>query len=672
MAGVLPLASVGHFGLGFTMTAPSRPCTACNAPVPLGDMFCPACGADAPTEAPPASDAAAAPPDEPSLAELEAQLQLALGSAFEVRRLLGRGGFGDVWEAYDLRLGRSVAVKVLRPELATSSAFRKRFHREARAVAKMRHPGIVPIYHIGETQGLMYFIMPLVEGITLKTALDQEGQLSPDEATRILAEASQALREAHRRGIVHRDLKPENVMLEGPERRVLLMDFGIAQSQEPDRELTGGGLVLGSPEFMSPEQATGERRLDARSDIYSLGVVGYRMLSGKLPFVAETAREILTQHVLTPPEPLADCALVPARLSDTVMRCLAKQPDERWQSVDELLAALLGDRPLSDFQSLVTSPPLGVAAAPAAAAPAARPARRRWRFTLAVSLSAAAVGAVAWFGVGWNDLRRWEAAAIAVVTAYDDEADSLRAMAERYRQGAITGAQYRAAELSLHRAVEARVNAGYGSNLNQLAAWPSVLRDHVGAARRGTWAATLPGAALALLPSGIPGCTVERRDGVVVLRDGAPRTNCWWATLPGPTVRSYAAPVEYHLTFVATGAHPADAGLGLAWCGKDKRCWVLWAWLDGRVEWALHAPGIGLSARQLGSPLRIAAGTHALRVRFEGGGLRLWVDGRPVLARASGEDTATPRQPGDLQVVVQNTAITMPGPEALTVVGMRR
>jgi predicted Ser/Thr protein kinase len=669
------------------MTTPPRPCTVCNNPVPGGDLFCPACGADAPTEIAPGPDAAAAAAAAAGWDELQAELQQALGSAFEVRRRLGRGGFGEVWEAYDVRLGRSVAVKVLRPELATSSAFRRRFHREARAVARMRHAGIVPIYHIGETQGLMYFIMPLVEGVTLKTALDQEGRLRADEATRILAEASEALREAHRRGIVHRDLKPENVMLEGPERRVLLMDFGIAQSEDVDKELTGGGLVLGSPEYMSPEQATGTRQLDGRSDIYSLGVMGYRMLAGRLPFVAPTAREILTQHVLTPPEPLSDCAPVPPRLSDAVMRCLAKHPDDRWQSVDELLAALLGDAHLRDSLAPVASPPLGVKAAaapesPAADVPAPRPARRRRTVALGAALGAAAL-AVGWLALRWNEARgrdaaaaavasSYEAAALAVVTSYEETADSLRAMADGFRQGTLTGAQYRAAELALHRAVEARIDARYGAVLNDLAAWPAALREHVGTALRATWGATLPSAALGLQASGTAGCGMQARDSAVALADDASGTNCWWSAAPAAAATAFAAPVEYSLTFQVTGARPADAGLGLAWCGSASRCRVLWLWLAGRVEWATHTTGRGLGALQLGPQLKLASGAHRLRTRFEGGGLKVWLDGRLVLARASGENAAAPRRPADLRMIVQNTVITLPGPEGLTVVGMRR
>jgi predicted Ser/Thr protein kinase len=690
MTGVSPAVLGRHTRFGFEITTSPRPCTVCMRPVPGGELFCPACGADAPTEVALRPDAAArAAASQGEWMELQGELQQALGPAFEVRRLLGRGGFGEVWEAYDLQLGRSVAVKVLRPELATSRAFRQRFHREARAVARMRHSGIVPIYHIGEAQGLMYFIMPLVEGVTLKMALDQAGRLSAEEATRILAEASEALREAHRRGIVHRDLKPENFMLEGPERRVLLMDFGIAQSEDVDRELTGGGLVLGSPEYMSPEQATGSRQLDARSDIYSLGVVGYRMLAGRLPFIADTAREILTQHVMTPPEPLADCAPVPPPLSDAVMRCLAKDPVDRFQSVDELLAALPGDAATRGGRVVVASPPLGLAVAPAPSVPARRPARRRWTLVLGFLVVAAAVAAAGWLATRWNTLRRREAAALAaatsyreatsyqaaalgVVTSYERAADSLRVMADRFRRGALTGVQYRAAELALHREVESSVEARYGSVLNDLAAWPGDLRQHVRTALRGTWDATLPSSVLGLRESATAGCTMERRESVVVLRDGASGTNCWWSAAPAAAVPAYAAPVEYSLSYQVSGSRSADAGLGLAWCGTTGRCRVLWLWLEGRIEWASHATGGGLAALQLGPRLRLAPGPHHLRVRLEGGGLRVWQDGRPVLARSRGEAAATLRQPDALRVIVQNTAIALSGSEAMTVVGMRR
>jgi predicted Ser/Thr protein kinase len=670
------------------MTAPLRACTACNAPLEGGVMFCPVCGAASPTE--PANDADEAEllglPARPSWAEMQGDLQRALGPGFEVRRLLGRGGFGEVWEAYDVRLARSVAVKVLRAELAASGAFRERFNREARAIAKLRHSGIVPIYHVGESQGLVYFIMPLVEGVTLKATLDQQGRLEPEEATRILAEASDALREAHRRGIVHRDLKPENVMLEGPERRVLLMDFGIAQTEDADRELTGAGLVLGSPEYMSPEQATGARQLDGRSDIYSLGVVGYRMLAGKLPFMAETAREILAQHVLTPPEPVANFAPLPLHLSYAVMRCLAKRPDERWQSVDELMTALAGDVPVP-AEPWAKSPPSGARAVAqswegargsvpstgVAAMPAEAPGRRRWRtLAIGVPLAAVVVAGSVWGYRRWSDIRGWEVAGVAVVTSYQRTTDSLRSLADRFRRGVMTGSDYRVRAMAVQRAVETRIDTGYGPILDDLSAWPGTLRDTVEAALHSSWLASLPSAALTLQESAVAGCTMQRSDSVLQLRDGARGTNCWWSAEPDAGAGALGAPIEYALSFRANASLPADAGLGLAWCGEAARCRVLWVWLaGGRVEWSSHLSGGGLSARVLGERVSVAGGMHRLDVRIEGGRIRVRMDGRQVLASASGEESAWLTQPGDLRVVVQNTGIELLGSEALTVVGMR-
>jgi len=664
------------------MTGQLRTCSACNTPLAGGVLFCPVCGAPTPTElaADLEDEVITAPAPRPSWAEMQGDLQRALGPAFEVRRLLGRGGFGEVWDVWDVRLARSVAVKVLRAELAASSAFRERFNREARAIAKLRHSGIVPIYHVGESQGLVYFIMPLVDGVTLKAMLDQEGKLDPEEATRILAEASDALREAHRRGIVHRDLKPENVMLEGPERRVLLMDFGIAQSEDADKDLTGAGLVLGSPEYMSPEQATGARQLDGRSDIYSLGVVGYRMLAGKLPFVAETAREVLAQHVLTPPEPVANFAPLPLHLSYAVMRCLAKRPDERWQTVDELIDALSGDAPVPDMP-WAESPPHAVrSATPWALARPSLPQQvgapapaRRWRRALAIGVPSVAVLAGALWGYGrWSERRNWDAAALAVVASYQDATDSLRLMADRFRQGVMTGSDYRVQGAAVQQSVETRIDTTYGPILDDLSAWPAELRDHVETALHASWAAMLPSAALELQASGVVGCALTQGDSAAVLKDGARGANCWWSAAPAAGAAGVAAPVEYALRFKAPASGPADAGFGLAWCGRASQCRVLWIWLGGsrRVEWAGYSSGAGLIAHRMGEPVQ-AGGTHRLGVRLDGRLLRVWMDERLVLSYQDGEEVTSLTRPGDLRVVVQNTAIDLVGPEALTVVGMR-
>jgi hypothetical protein len=267
---------------------------------------------------------------------------LALGEGYEVRTLLGQGGFGLVFTAFDKRLKRDLAVKVLRTELARSGSFLDRFEREAMTAAQLRHPNIVPIYSIGEKDGLAYIVMPLIHGETLQALLERDGPLPLPETCRILVDAAAALSAAHHVGLIHRDIKPDNIMLEGPERRVLLMDFGIAKMmRNTDATLTGTGVLIGTPLYMSPEQAGGDRDVDQRSDIYSLGIVAYHMLTGKPPFGGTSGADLIRHHVLTP---AADVRLsrpnVPTMLAGTVMRCLRKERDKRWQTAEELRNAL--------------------------------------------------------------------------------------------------------------------------------------------------------------------------------------------------------------------------------------------------------------------------------------------------------------------------------------------
>ena len=270
------------------------------------------------------------------------RLQLALGDGFEVRTLLGQGGFGLVFTAFDKRLKRDLAVKVLRTELAKAGSFLDRFEREAMTAAQLRHPNIVPIYSVGEKDGLAYIVMPLIHGETLQALLERDGPLPLAETCRILVDAAGALAAAHSVGLIHRDIKPDNIMLEGPERRVLLMDFGIAKIlSNTDASLTGTGVLIGTPLYMSPEQASGDRDVDQRSDIYSLGIVAYHMLTGKPPFGGTSGADLIRQHVLTP---AADVRVsrpnVPTMLAGTVMRCLRKERDKRWQTAGELQSAL--------------------------------------------------------------------------------------------------------------------------------------------------------------------------------------------------------------------------------------------------------------------------------------------------------------------------------------------
>jgi len=274
-------------------------------------------------------------------AELHARLARALGAGYEVRRLVGHGGFATVYAALDTQLKRDVAIKVLRPELGAEPTMRERFRREAEAVARLRHPHIVPIYAVGEGEGLAWYIMPLITGESLRARLERENRLPTALVRRMLIEAAEALTAAHRAGLVHRDIKPDNILLDGEETRVLLTDFGIAKAFGGDaRGLTGSGVVIGTPQYMSPEQATGEP-VDARSDLYALGVVAYQMLAGEMPFVGISVAAVLLKQVTedapTVTRRRPDC---PPDLAVAIARCLAKSPHDRWSSADDLLRAL--------------------------------------------------------------------------------------------------------------------------------------------------------------------------------------------------------------------------------------------------------------------------------------------------------------------------------------------
>ena len=334
------------------MIPTERDCPTCKTPLPQDAVYCAVCGVPGSARSPapmtvPVPQAptqgrielAERPGDE---AEGRQRLQLALGEGYEVRELLGRGGFGLVFTAFDKRLKRDLAIKVLRMELAMSANFMDRFEREAMTAAQLRHPNIVPIYTIGEKDGLAYIVMPLIRGETLQALLERDGPLPMAETCRILTDAASALAAAHGVGLIHRDIKPDNIMLEGPERRVLLMDFGIAKMlSSSDAALTGTGVLIGTPLYMSPEQGSGDKDQDQRSDIYSFGVVAYHMITGKPPFAGTSGADLIRQHVLTP---ATDVRMfrptIPPALAAAVMRCLQKDRSKRWQSAEELRAAL--------------------------------------------------------------------------------------------------------------------------------------------------------------------------------------------------------------------------------------------------------------------------------------------------------------------------------------------
>jgi eukaryotic-like serine/threonine-protein kinase len=314
-------------------------CPSCHIPVDDSQRFCPACGT--------------------VLAEGEAQgpdpmIGQVLGGKYTVVRLIGEGGMGAVYEG-EQQLGttkRKVAVKTLHPHLSRDPKIKARFEREVGTIAELEHPNTIQVYDFGTTaEGILYIVMEFLQGKSLADAIEKGGPMAPERVVNILQQVCGSLEEAHGRGIVHRDLKPDNVVLverAGKKDFVKVLDFGIAKrSKEEDKDeqkLTQQGMVLGTPPYMSPEQFTG-RPIDSRSDIYSLGVMTYEMLSGKLPFKADTAWEWATQHMTQPPIPIeslpeASRATEPMRAA--LRKALAKSPDDRFQTVREFIDAFSG------------------------------------------------------------------------------------------------------------------------------------------------------------------------------------------------------------------------------------------------------------------------------------------------------------------------------------------
>ena len=262
----------------------------------------------------------------------------ALNGQYEIEREIGRGGMGVVYLARDLRLDRMVAIKTLPPSLAGDPTVRERFLREARTAARLNHPNIVPIHRADELGGQVFFVMGFIDGDSLAGKLTT-GPLSPRDSLPILRDVAAALGYAHRQGVVHRDVKTENILLDTVTGRAMVTDFGIARVAAA-APLTATGQVLGTVYYLSPEQVADEN-VDARSDIYALGVVGFAMLSGRFPFDGALASAVLISHVVKPAPALSSVAPhVPARLATIIDRCLAKNPADRFQSCDEFDAAL--------------------------------------------------------------------------------------------------------------------------------------------------------------------------------------------------------------------------------------------------------------------------------------------------------------------------------------------
>jgi len=266
-----------------------------------------------------------------------------LAHEFQIVRLLGRGAMGSVYLARDLALHRVVAIKVLRWDLAASIDDMERFRREARTTGQLSHPSIVPLHSFGESPNVMYMVMRYVPGESLGTRVRRLGKLSPEETRRILAELALTLDYAHREGIVHRDLKPENILLEisGESVRPMVADFGVAMRRSYDPPPGELRRSFGTPHFMSPEQAAGEIDIDGRSDIYSLGVLGYLMLSGELPYSGDTVQQISERRAEGRHRPLRLAAPdAPRDMIEAIERCLQPLPDDRFRHARELHAAL--------------------------------------------------------------------------------------------------------------------------------------------------------------------------------------------------------------------------------------------------------------------------------------------------------------------------------------------
>lgn len=276
----------------------------------------------------------------------------ALADRYAVEGEIGHGGMATVYRARDLKHDRLVAIKVLRPELAQAMGA-ERFTREITIASQLQSPHILPLLDSGEVDGLLFYVMPLVDGESLRDLLARDGALPPSEATRLLREIVDGLAHAHRRGVLHRDIKPDNVML--AERHALLMDFGVAKAlaegrssggasgtADPHVTLTEVGISLGTPTYMAPEQAAADPNIDHRADIYAVGVMAYEMLTGAPPFTG-APQLVIASHITRAPAPIASVTPeVPPALAAIVMRCLAKDPGARYQTADDLLHAIEG------------------------------------------------------------------------------------------------------------------------------------------------------------------------------------------------------------------------------------------------------------------------------------------------------------------------------------------
>ena len=322
-------------------------CTNCNNPVPEDSKFCLDCGADL-------SDPGTGARTVERPEELITRLTQTLEGRYKVGRMVGRGGMGAVFLAEDLTLERPVAIKVLPPDVSHDENLVGRFEREARTAAKLDHPNIIPIFAVESSGDLHFFVMKYVSGESLEQVLAR-GALGIEQAQECLWEASRALGHAHSRQVVHRDIKPGNIMLDH-DGRAMLADFGISKAMRSATQYTQTGQIIGTPFYMSPEQAKGTD-VDGRSDQYSLAVVGFQMITGRMPFVDQAVHTIIYKHIFEEPPSIQelrpDC---PAYLASALHKALAKEPDDRFTTMEDFASAVMPQRRRISATSGVTSP----------------------------------------------------------------------------------------------------------------------------------------------------------------------------------------------------------------------------------------------------------------------------------------------------------------------------